>query len=376
MVAKVKGSFLKKNFQLFCYRHILSNNSKNTTTSTSPSSSVNATSSSESSSTSFSNSNSAPGSPKINSKQRHEKLKTHSTSSPNLNGKSEGNNDALKKDNELKTLTKSGVKSTQNHTDPKENYYSSNRKHLSKIIQSKKSSASSKSPNQIPNSNSAHTLPIPNSDLQLLADLNQNLDLLKRHQKRSKSSINFSTALTTDSNYKNDNTSTSNNVKANSSNNNNNNVNFSNPNIEIDFINFNKKSSALVLNEKGDIGNRFKQSEEILTENNITSNIKNKRGNEMSINLDKIDSLVNSTSQIISSPPQKTSSSGSNGVNGGNSLYKNNQSIANLKLAKRMQLMQKFNNENNSVNLTKQMYLNGDNFSRNGNFWLFFKYIF
>jgi hypothetical protein len=365
MVAKVKGSFLKKNFQLFCYRHILSNNSKNTTTSTSPSSSVNATSSSESSATSFSNSNSAPGSPKINSKQRHEKLKNHSTSSPNLNGKSEGNNDALKKDNELKPPAKSDVKNTQNHTDPKENYYSSNRKHLSKIIQSKKSSASSKSPNIITNSNSAHTLPIPNSDSQLLADLNQNLDLLKRHQKRSKSSINFSTALATDSNYKNDSTNTSNNEKANSINNNSN-VNFSNPNIEIDFINYNKKSSVLVLNEKDDICNRFKQSEEFSTENTSTSNIKHKRGNEMSINLDNIDSLVNSTSQIISSPPQKTSSSGSNGVIGGNSLYKNNQSIANLKLAKRMQLMQKFNNENNSVNLTKQMYLNGDNFNRNG----------
>jgi hypothetical protein len=337
MVAKVKSSFLKKNFQLFCYRHILSN-SKSTTT----------TNQSSDSSTVTSFSNSAPGSPKTTSQQRHDKLKSHSTSSPSLNSKYE-----------QKTTTTKSPQNSPNHTDPKLNYYYNNRKHLSKIIQTKKTTQSDDKPEQyinnikpshIPNSSSAHTLPLmPNSDSQLLADLNQNLDLLKRHQKRSKSSINFTSTEPTNS--------TSNNEKGGTSN-----THISNPNIEIDFVNYMKKTSNLDSNEREDYS-QFKQSDYSNEKPNTTSI--NNINNGADLKLDKMDNQTNATSQIISSLPQQMQSSTRNDV--GNSLYKNNQSIANLKLAKRMQLMQKFNSENPSVNVNiNKKILNGENFSKNG----------
>ena len=341
MVAKVKSSFLKKNFQLFCYRHILSN-SKSTT----------ATNQSSDSSTATSFSNSAPGSPKTTSQQRHDKLKSHSTSSPSLNSK-----------NEQKTATTKSPQNSPNHTDPKLNYYYNNRKHLAKIIQTKKTTQSddkpgqhsnNNKPNHIPNSSSAHTLPLmPNSDSQLLADLNQNLDLLKRHQKRSKSSINFTSTEPT--------SITSNNEKGGTCN-----THTSNPNIEIDFVNFKKKTSNLDTNEREEIS-QFRQSDYNSNEKQNTTSIININSG-IDLKLDKTDYQTNATSQILSSKPQQSTRN-----DNGNSLYKNNQSIANLKLAKRMQLMQKFNSENPSVNVNiNKKILNGENFSENGKNDIFF----
>ena len=341
MVAKIKSSFLKKNFQLFCYKHILSNPKSTSTNITTTPASEDSTAASISS---FSQ-------PSPNSDQNSQ---LHSKSSSNINtNKSEhaynsqasavtsnqvSKNDAMISANEPNSSAK--------YADPKLNYYYNNRKHLSKLLQSKKSSNGKLSYNNstsgnnkphIPNSN---TLPIANSDLQLLADLKENLDLLKRHQKRSKSSINFATVNNNNKNYTSNikmrRETSSENQEAKS------NLRHSNPNIEIDFINY--KIGNFVSDEN--------EASQLKTNENLSENNKSLRTENMS----------SATSQTISSTPVANLHHGTH-----SSLYKNDHSIKSLKLAKKMQMMQKFKSENDCID---KQFLDGENFKINGNIFM------
>jgi hypothetical protein len=332
MVAKIKSSFLKKNFQLFCYRNILSSTKSPPSLSDPPSSS-----------NSSSTSTSTPTSPRIDHSTNIKA--SHSKSFSNINSNS-SNSSANQKNlqhqylKNSKTNSNSSLKTAKNQStklngevsasNPKLNYYHNNRKHLSKILQSKKlNSGKSNAPNK---SASSHTN--NNSDMQLLADLKENLDLLHRHQKRSKSSVNFATSNSTI------NTSNSTNLKPQVIPSNSDQVlnefmlsssvklsnqnRYSNPNIEMDFGNYENV-------------NMHENNNMFLNENN-KSNSLSKQG-VMSLE---------ASSQIQN--------------NGHSSLYKN-QSIASLKLAKKMQLMNKFNNEANGIS---KEFINGEYLNKNG----------
>ena len=352
MVAKIKSSFLKKNFQLFCYKNILSSSSssasKNVTT---------VSDSSTHSSLSSSSSTSTPTSPRLEHAAKIKTSHSHSKSFSNLNSNKEAPSSATNPhsanqqpvQHQHQYLNSSNSHQHENKThsadskpnrdgsatnpnpNPKQNYYYNNRKHLAKLLQSKKlnNSKASSNSNSGKLTNSASSTPI-NSDMQLLADLKENLDLLNRHQKRSKSSTNFIAVSSSNPSNNNSNNNTSNgkfqvnssksdqmlNEFKTSSVNRTPNARYSNPNIELEFANY---ENCDALNETGKTG--------------------------------LMSPLVKMDGQTSATLPQ-------NGTH--SSLYKN-QSIAGLKLAKKLQLMNKFNSES-----IEKEFIDGENSKKNG----------
>jgi hypothetical protein len=187
MVAKIKSSFLKNSFQLFCYKNVLSK------TDSSPTSSL---------TTNFDYDNNTS-----NNNTRSFKSYHHSTSSPSLNEKPEdlhlqniydntkqvlnsknlnsnhyvhnGSSKNRKHDHTNKSMEHNPKSSSSND---KASYYYNNRKHLSKLLQSK-----GKLNNNINGAHKNKHIPPSNSELIVLSDLEENTELINR-KKRSKSS--------------------------------------------------------------------------------------------------------------------------------------------------------------------------------------------